>query len=34
MEKDNVKFVIFNGEDFDYWKNRKRNYLLSHGCAI
>jgi hypothetical protein len=26
--------VIFNGEDFGYWKNRTRNYLLSHGSAI
>jgi hypothetical protein len=26
--------VIFNGEDFGYWKNRTRNYLLSQGCAL
>jgi hypothetical protein len=29
-----VKLVIFNDEDFDYWKNRTRNYLLSQGRAI
>jgi hypothetical protein len=29
-----VKLVIFNGEDFDYWKNRTHNYLLSQGRAI
>jgi hypothetical protein len=34
MEKGNVKLVIFNAEDFGYWKNRTRNYLLSHGLAI
>jgi hypothetical protein len=34
MEKGVVKLVVFNGEDFDYWKNRTRNYLLSQGCAI
>jgi hypothetical protein len=26
--------VVFNGEDFGYWKNRTRNYLLSQGRAI
>jgi hypothetical protein len=26
--------VIFNGEDFGYWKNQTRNYLLSQGRAI
>jgi hypothetical protein len=26
--------VVFNGEDFGYWKNRTRNYLLSQGFAI
>jgi hypothetical protein len=26
--------VVFNGEDFDYWKNRTRNYLLSQVHAI
>jgi hypothetical protein len=34
MEKGAVKLVIFNGEDFDYWKNRTHNYLLSQGRAI
>jgi hypothetical protein len=29
-----VKLVVFNGEDFGYWKNRTRNYLLSQGRAI
>jgi hypothetical protein len=29
-----VKLVIFNCEDFGYWKNRTRNYLLSQGRAI
>jgi hypothetical protein len=29
-----VKLVIFNGEDFGYWKNRTHNYLLSQGHAI
>jgi hypothetical protein len=34
MEKDAVKLVVFNGEDFGYWKNKTRNYLLSQGHAI
>jgi hypothetical protein len=34
MEKGVVKFVVFNDEDFSYWKNRTRNYLLSQGHAI
>jgi hypothetical protein len=34
MEKGVVKFVIFNSEDFGYWKNRTHNYLLSQGRAI
>jgi hypothetical protein len=34
MEKDVVKLVVFNGKDFDYWKNRTHNYLLSQGCVI
>jgi ABC-type phosphate/phosphonate transport system permease subunit len=34
MEKGAVKLIIFNDEDFDYWKNRIHNYLLSHGHAI
>jgi hypothetical protein len=29
-----VKLVVFNDEDFDYWKNRTRNYLLSQSRAI
>jgi hypothetical protein len=34
MEKGVVKLVVFNGEDFGYWKNRTHNYLLSQGRAI
>jgi hypothetical protein len=34
MEKCAVKLVVFNGEDFGYWKNQTRNYLLSQGHAI
>jgi hypothetical protein len=34
MEKGTVKLVVFNGEDFGYWNNRTRNYLLSQGRAI
>jgi hypothetical protein len=34
MKKCAVKLVVFNGEDFDYWKNRTRNYLLSQDRAI
>jgi hypothetical protein len=34
MEKGVFKLVILNGEDFGYWKNQTRNYLLSQGCAI
>jgi hypothetical protein len=34
MEKGAVKLVVLNGEDFGYWKNRTRNYLLSQGHAI
>jgi hypothetical protein len=34
MEKCVVKLVVFNGEDFGYWKNQTRNYLLSQGHAI
>jgi hypothetical protein len=29
-----VKLVVFNGEDFGYWKDRTRNYLLCQGRAI
>jgi hypothetical protein len=34
MEKGVVKIVIFNDDDFGYWKNRTRNYLLSQGRVI
>jgi hypothetical protein len=34
MEKGAVKLVVFNGEDFSYWKNRTRNYHLSQGRTI
>jgi hypothetical protein len=34
MEKGAVKLVVFNGENFGYWKNRTRSYLLSQGRAI
>jgi hypothetical protein len=34
IEKGVVKLVVFNGEDFGYWKNRTSNYLLSQGRAI
>jgi hypothetical protein len=34
MEKCVVKLVIFNYENFSYWKNQIRNYLLSQGRAI
>jgi hypothetical protein len=34
MGKGDVKLVVFNGEDFGYWKNQTRNYLLSQGRAI
>jgi hypothetical protein len=34
MEKGAVKLVVFNGQDFGYWKNRTHNYLLSQGHAI
>jgi hypothetical protein len=34
MEKCVVKLIVFNGEDFGYWKNWTRNYLLRQGCAI
>jgi hypothetical protein len=34
MEKGVVKFVVFNDEDFGYWKNQTRNYLLNQGHAI
>jgi hypothetical protein len=34
MEKCAVKLVVFNDEDFGYWKNRTRNYLLRHDHTI
>jgi hypothetical protein len=34
MEKGVVKIVVFNGEDFGYWKNQTHNYLLRHGRTI
>jgi hypothetical protein len=34
MEKGIVKLVVFNGEDFGYWNNRTRNYLLSQSRII
>jgi hypothetical protein len=34
MEKGAAKLVVFNGEDFGYWKNQTHNYLLSQGRAI
>jgi hypothetical protein len=34
MEKGVVKLVVFNCEDFSYWKNRTRNYLLRQGRTI
>jgi hypothetical protein len=34
MEKGDIKLVVFNGEDFGYWKNRTHNYPLSQGRTI
>jgi hypothetical protein len=34
MEKGVVKLIVFNGEDFGYWKNQTHNYLLSQSRAI
>jgi hypothetical protein len=34
MEEGAIKLVVFNGEDFGYWKNQTCNYLLSQGRAI
>jgi hypothetical protein len=34
MEKSDVKLVVFNSEDFGYWKNWTHSYLLSQGRAI
>jgi hypothetical protein len=34
MDKGAIKLVVFDGEDFYYWKNRTKNYMLSQGYAI
>jgi hypothetical protein len=34
MEKGAVNLVLFNDEDFSYWKNRTRNHLLSQKRVI
>jgi hypothetical protein len=34
MEKAVMNLMVFNGEDFSYWKNQTRNYLLSQGRDI
>jgi hypothetical protein len=34
MVKYAVKLVVFNGEDFGFWKNWTCNYLLSQGHTI
>jgi hypothetical protein len=34
MGKGDVKLIVFNGEDFGYWKNRTHNYLLIQDRAI
>jgi hypothetical protein len=34
MEKCDVNIIVFNGEDFVYWKNRTHNYLLSQVRVI
>jgi hypothetical protein len=34
MRIDAIKVVVFNGEDFGYWKNRTHNCHLSHRRAI
>jgi hypothetical protein len=34
MEKGVIKLVVFNGEDFGYWKNQTHNYLLSQDHAV
>jgi hypothetical protein len=34
MEKGAIKLVVFNDEDFSYWKKQTHNYLLSQGHAI
>jgi hypothetical protein len=34
MENGAVKLVVFNGEDFGYWKNQTHNYFLSQCRTI
>jgi hypothetical protein len=34
MEKVVVKLVVFNSDDFGYWRNWTHNYLLSQGHVI
>jgi hypothetical protein len=34
MAKGAMKLIVFNGEDFGYWKNWTHNYLLSQGHPI
>jgi hypothetical protein len=34
MEKYAIKLVVFNNDDFGYWKNRTHNFLLSQRRAI
>jgi hypothetical protein len=34
MDKGVMKLIVFNDEDFSYWKNQTRNYLLSQSRAI
>jgi hypothetical protein len=34
MEKGVVKLMVFNGEDFGYWKSQTHNYLLTQGRTI
>jgi hypothetical protein len=34
MEKGAANLVVFNSEDFGYWKKQTHNYLLSQGRAI
>jgi hypothetical protein len=34
MEKGVIKLMVFNGDNFGYWKNRTHNYLLRQGRAI
>jgi hypothetical protein len=34
MEKGAMKLVVFNGEDFGFWKNWTHNYLLNQGCVV